>query len=111
MTGYQGLEHGVLLGAMRAIEIISKNSIKKLCINTSDKGIIDKAKRLDQLKNTGYLKKDGRPYLMRDTFMQLDQLLRQHNDMIIRWKYVFDNNCTYELRMAEDLAKLKLKSQ
>lgn len=104
MTGYQSLEHGILLGIAHAIEATSKNSIKKLCINASDRGIIEKMKRLDHLKSTEYLKKDGRPILTRDILVHLNSLLRLNNNMIIRWKYIMNSSCKKVLKMAEDLA-------
>lgn len=100
------MEHGTIQAAIYAIETIAKNSIKQLCINTSDKGITEKA---GLLKTTDWLKKDGRPYLMRDSLMHLDRLLRLNNDIIIRWRHIRDDDCIYELKMAEQLANLMLK--
>lgn len=100
---------GDLIAAKQAIEILLQIGIKKICINTTQKDVISKIRRLDVLKEAHYIKsQSGALYKYRENLQQLDKLLRDNNSLEIMWKYAPEKCQINGVNFASDLAKTKL---
>lgn len=97
---------GEIQAATKAIELSSKNGIKKLCINTDSHFLIRSVTQwMKKWKSNGWKLSSGEPVKNEQDFRALDRLLVSNPELDIKWSYVPAHKGILGNERADTLAK------